>query len=189
MIPPIPRKLTPPNGRPTYQTDQGLTFWMDYQHYGPPLLAPTIRTTDPHIRLIFVPGSHRSDAKYLLHHHGKAYGFFTPHASTIMDSSEYEELYARCPDLDIAITRIGGPLRWLYNPRGQRPELTELPTERGFASRTEQDQITTLFCALLAPAAKSGPISMARETTSPGRVGFDLDLRQKLASGALILTT
>lgn len=38
-----------------YKTSDGLEFWMDYEKSGSPLVAPTIRTSNPEISIIFVP--------------------------------------------------------------------------------------------------------------------------------------
>lgn len=185
MIPDVPRKRTPPPDKHTYQTGDGLTFWMDYVHAGAPYIAPTIRTTNPAIKLTLVPTWFQSDTVYLLHHYGTVIPFSCPPPESRMHDDRLDRLHANYPDLDLVLTDICRPFKWAE--RAERDiRLHDIPTSPGFASRAEQDSMTALACTLLAPLALHGPISMSHGDKPAGTVGFSTPLTEALKAGTHI---
>ncbi len=179
-------------GQLKFEAFNGLKFWMDYQHNGAPYQASTIRTEDPEIAIVFVPAQHRGNEVFLMRYHGLSIPFSRPHASTLLDGPDYNELIDRNPGFDMVITEIGRPVRWLeYVGREQR--FHDIPVDSEFRSRAEQDIMCNLFCDMMGWKAINGTLAMFRgiankngDPIQKGRVGFDAPLQKKLDLGVYI---
>ncbi|ASP20847.1 hypothetical protein ANTHELSMS3_02169 [Antarctobacter heliothermus] len=183
--------MSKPDVKSTFATPNGLTFWMDYRGPGE---MPTIRTKDTAIWIRFLPEQFRSKQAFLMACDGGTWLFTCPAASSMLDTSEYEDLRARNPDLDMAIAGIARSYAWIERLRGNSGvKEHEVNANAGFNDRAQQSRITDLFCDLMAWSALNGPAALARGgyihsdlTLQPGLVGFDKPLQARLDAGEFI---
>lgn len=149
-----------------YKTSDGLEFWMDYQNSKAPYVAPTIRTADPEVSIVFVPTPMSYDEAFLMQYHGVSIVFSRPGCASRMHNDELEQLTNRNPGLDFVIKDIGHATKWTNTVLNHITEKVEhetydLPSVCKFRDLEEQETMTTLFCELMAWATE-GAIDMAR---------------------------
>lgn len=190
-------RLTPPKDAVTYKTSDGLEFWMDYQHAEEPYKAPTIRTADPEVRIIFVPIPMHVNQAYLMQYHGTSIVFSHPNDASRLHNDVLERLSEANPGTDLVITNIGHHTQWTATFFDLEAETCEdrtfdIPSDDYFKSFEEQEKMTLLFRELMAWAV-DGAISMARgKRANPNfefkqqTVDFDYRLKKRLAAGGYI---
>ncbi|MFD1160722.1 hypothetical protein [Roseovarius aestuarii] len=143
-------QLTPPEGVTTYLTSDGLRFWMDYAKNGAPYFAPTIRTADPKISIVFIPGNRDTEEAYLLRYQGTDVTFSRPPASTHSHSDELDQLRNRNPGYDFVFSWIGREVDWVEladDDSGSR--IHKIQSTQKFNSPEEQYALIDIFCELM----------------------------------------
>lgn len=173
-----------------YTTPDGLKFWMDVRRRGE---IPTLRTEDPGIWIRFLPEQFRHIEAFQMACDGGTWLFTRPAASSMMDTSEYEDLRARNPHLDLAISGIDRSYRWIDRAPGNRDAQERvIEANAGFQDRAQQDRVTGLFCDLMAWSALNTVASVGRGgqgdglKLEPGLVGFDKPLQARLDAGGYL---
>lgn len=161
---------------------------------GKPGEIPVIRTRNDGIWIRFLPERFRYMQAFHMGCDGGSWLFTRPAASSMMDTLEYEDLRARNPHLDLAISAIASSFEWVEWLRGNSGR-TDHRTEAnsGFSDRLQQERVTGLFCDLMAWSARNGPSAMAnggqfltRDAFKPGLVGFDKPLQARLDAGGFL---
>ncbi|KIC12989.1 hypothetical protein RA19_00905 [Leisingera sp. ANG-M1] len=188
--------LTPPQDAVTYKTIDGLEFWMDNEKPGAPLVAPTIRTSNPEVSIVFVPNTGDDDDAYLMQFNGTSMIFSNPAPALRRHCDVHDRLKEENPDVDFAIKWIGRDAKWFEHTGEQEGRALTIPSARKFRSWQEQQEMTRLFCELMALNAP-GPYVMYKGG-SPSKdgstwkkikkrvVGFDHKLRARLAAGEFV---
>lgn len=94
---------------------------------------------------------------------GGTWLFTCPAASLLMDTSEYEDLRAQNPHIDMAIAGIERSFSWIERLRGIRGvQEHEVKANAGFNDRAQQSRVTDPFCDLMAWSALNGSAALAR---------------------------
>ncbi len=190
------KRLAPPVGKPTYKTGDGLEFWMDYQKHGPPFAAPTIRTTNPEIKVVFVPTAMHADDAYLMQHYETSIVFSRPGGMSIMHSNKIDRIKEENPGVDLIFDGIGEQVEWVeYIPGSPDSLIHKVPSAKSFKNLQEQEFMTTLFCELMAWSAY-GELAMSNGGLRNGKIkleraiaGFARNLLERMSAGVLLKPT
>lgn len=187
---------TPPQDAVIYKTSGGLEFWMDYEESGCPLVAPAIRTRDPEISIIFVPATADHDDAYLMRYYGTSMVFSNPAPSLHRHCDVHDRMREENPDVDYAIRWIGRDAKWIEHTGEGDERIHTIPSARKFRSWQEQEEMTRLFCDLMAwsgwgpyPMYKGGfPLNAGSTWKKINKrvVGFDHKLKARLAAGEFV---
>ncbi|MEO3416185.1 hypothetical protein AAFO92_16150 [Roseovarius sp. CAU 1744] len=187
------KELTPPKEIATYKTSGGLEFWLDYTRSKEPFIAPTIRTRDPEICIIFVPNSPHADEAYLMRYHGKLIIFSRPDNSSRLHNSRFDDLAERNPGVDFVINSIGNQTVWSERPIGSSDvKLHEISSAEKFDNEQQQNQMLRLFKELMSyktygvSAMLTGTHGKSKAPLTKKVVDFDLELKSRLKSGVFL---
>lgn len=139
-----------------YETSDGLKFWMEPKSESRELKAPTIRTSDPDIYVVFVPNPSLLEKVYLFFFRGKKFAFAKPSLQTKLHDNTIGELKERNPHLDIVFTDVGRPeVNW-FDPMAKVvgktfvEEKFRLSADTEFGGPKEFNETTNLFFELMA---------------------------------------
>ena len=187
------KRLTPPKGIATFETSGGLEFWLNYTQSKEPFIAPTIRTSDPEICIIFVPNPPHTDETYLMQYHRKLITFSRPDESSRMHNSELDDLAECNPGVDLVINSIGKQTVWSARSIGSNDvQLHEISSEKKFDNEKQQNQMLRLFKELMSykiygiSAMLTGTHGKSKAPLIKKVVDFDLELKSRLKSGAFL---
>ncbi|WP_175392972.1 hypothetical protein [Leisingera sp. JC1] len=108
----------------------------------------------------------------------------------------HDRLREENPDVDFAIKWIGRDAKWIEQTGEKDGCIHTIPSARKFRSRQEQEEMTRLFCELMAwgnwgpyPMFKGGfPLNAGSTWKKINKrvVGFDHKLKARLAAGEFI---
>ena len=168
-----------------YETTSGLKFWADNKFERCTLKAPTIRTTDPEISIVFVRNDVSYEQSRLFVYNGKKFAFsiYSPRAHAYVDT--YDKLKERNPNLDIIFHRVGDTtVFWhdgfakLVGTEFEAEEFT-IDADNDFGARREFEDMTSLFFELNAWTLLGtwgmarGPDPSLNFEFKPARAGLD----------------